>query len=1066
MFWSGCTVARYPPPAPPRTSTLGLTIESTTLANGQRVVLVDDPAAVDVQVTVRYQVGAVDDGAHPGLAHLVEHLMFQQVVDGQPLFTHFEDTASTFNAFTTYDATTYVARAPAEQLDKLLALEAARIELRCETITDAAFTREREVVINELRERDQTSEVFAALYSVLYPAGHPYRRAVGGKAETVGTITREQACAFADAYYAPSSSVLVISGNLDGRARDALERYAKAVTPRPGAQPRPVPPTAIKPVHVEVPAPLDSDMLVLAWPLPLEPALQARVRAVAAALPRLVDLEIQGQVVALELGDHRAPLFGLAVVPAEDESFQDVTMGTRRGIEKLPGVFREQTRIDTALFNRIRAAAIYGVYAGLEDGSDRDMRLAAYVLAGRDPKAALADELAALRDMTRDDARAIAHEYLNANAPTVVTLKADASKKRGQAVVLHQPIHDMGQRRTPPDPALAREPANVPAPRDVVTATKLTLDNGLEVVMLPTSSVPTVDIRLVVRTGTADEPPEHRGLATLTAHALSWDLRYLNDLIAFATAGGMKSTDVGVDRTTFSVQGMDSHIDVLLAGLRRWVRDGTFDEDSAKLVLSMRRAAKRMDDEGVLTDTWRAALFGADHPYVRAGLVRHASSTLTLDDAAAFRRFHYTPKNSTLVIAGRFDPTLAEKWIRFLFADWRGPATQRVTARTATRPASIAKVDDLAMVQLRVALPATAGTRAEQLVAAEMLADIARDVRFQLGASYTVTAQLSEQRLSRHYVIGGWIGAGRSAEAIELIRDRLQQLRDDPETAARAFVTARKHVLAQLLARAGSAASLASRVERDIEMERAPMSDLETAAAVQALTIDRMASSLQELDLAQAAILMRGPAPELASAFSALGRTPHYVQEHGAGPGAMPPVSAAPLGTTSGPVRMSDIQPALTEPPPPHIAVTVLGGGGVSTLVGDEETTLGGSTLSLSVGYRRLRNVAAGLRASYASASDSELSSASTRVLSFAPYLQYDALQRWWVQVSLGLRIENVTEATSRWVTGVGYMFELGVDLVRFDSHRLGLALGLGGMSLRTADTGSYGIHAGFVYRR
>src|SRR5690606_31673783 len=77
---SACSIARFPPPAPPRTSTLGLTIESLTLANGQRVVLVDDPHAVDVQVTVRYQVGAVDDGPHPGMAHFVEHLIDRKSV--------------------------------------------------------------------------------------------------------------------------------------------------------------------------------------------------------------------------------------------------------------------------------------------------------------------------------------------------------------------------------------------------------------------------------------------------------------------------------------------------------------------------------------------------------------------------------------------------------------------------------------------------------------------------------------------------------------------------------------------------------------------------------------------------------------------------------------------------------------------------------------------------------------------------------------------------------------------------------------------------------------------------
>src|SRR5215468_9405056 len=118
-----CVLAPRPPPAPPRQTDLGLKISSVTLANGLRVIVVEDPRATGVQVTTRYQVGSVDDQQHPGMAHLVEHLMFQQVLDGQPLFTQLEDVATSFNAATTFDATTYVARAPASALDKLLAVE-------------------------------------------------------------------------------------------------------------------------------------------------------------------------------------------------------------------------------------------------------------------------------------------------------------------------------------------------------------------------------------------------------------------------------------------------------------------------------------------------------------------------------------------------------------------------------------------------------------------------------------------------------------------------------------------------------------------------------------------------------------------------------------------------------------------------------------------------------------------------------------------------------------------------------------------------------------------------------
>src|SRR5262249_36772065 len=159
-----------------------------------------DPTASDVQVTMRYQVGADEDDT-PGIAHVVEHLMFEQELAGQPVFTRLEDIASSFNAATTFDATTYVERAPVAALGKLLAVEAARLEDRCRTISEAGFAREREIVVHELEQRDQTSEVFGALHRALYPEGHPYRRQVGGTVDTVRALTREQACAFVERYY-------------------------------------------------------------------------------------------------------------------------------------------------------------------------------------------------------------------------------------------------------------------------------------------------------------------------------------------------------------------------------------------------------------------------------------------------------------------------------------------------------------------------------------------------------------------------------------------------------------------------------------------------------------------------------------------------------------------------------------------------------------------------------------------------------------------------------------------------------------------------------------------------
>jgi hypothetical protein len=191
-----------------------------------------------------------------------------------------------------------------------------------------------------------------------------------------------------------------------------------------------------------------------------------------------------------------------------------------------------------------------------------------------------------------------------------------------------------------------------------------------------------------------------------------------------------------------------------------------------------------------------------------------------------------------------------------------------------TRPQSLAKDDALTQVSVRIAIPAI-GPRAQQLVAAAMLEDIAGDVRHQLGASYVFTAELEESRLSTSLLLGGWVDAPRAHEAITLVRSRLEALRD-PDTAARAFVIARARVSTRLGALNGRASNLSDR-QRDLAIARQPLLDLRTAQEVQQLTIAAMAPSLQSLDLATAAISMRGPSAEIDRAFAVLGRTPRYI---------------------------------------------------------------------------------------------------------------------------------------------------------------------------------------------
>jgi zinc protease len=1035
---AGCTFAAHPPPSPERNTNWSLPVDSLALANGLRVVVIHDPRAVEVQVTMRYQVGIVDDPPEqPGMAHLVAHLMYQQLLGAKSVFAHLEDGATFFNGVTTFDATTFISRAAPNHLDELLSIEAIRMGLRCTSITQPVFEREREVVVNELRlggDRDVRATVYAALYS----SSHPYARAADSE-QSVRNITRDQACAFADAHYGPTNAVLVVSGDITAPQLEGPLAHAFGRIPKRDLAPPVVVPPAPASRRLEITAPIDDDLLVIAWPLPADPMERARVRALVPAVFGSIDNSIRGQVVQLELGDMRAMMIGVVASAGDGESFAEMVTKVKQAIELAPAGFRIG-RVGSMVLDQVKQSAIYDLYTALEDGSDRDVRVAADALAGLVPGRAILAAHRGVNELTLHEALTLASESFSLSRATILTVKSSAAKKRGQATSLATPIHVQGQRRDPPDPADAHRAAGdtVPAPRLDGMRTRR-LANGMKIVLLPVTSVPTVDIRLVFGSGSADEPASKRGTALVAANTLSWNFHHVEDAIRFLRAGGSVGVDLGVDHTAFSVRGLDMHLDYLLAGLRRWVRDGTYKLYAHRAVEAIRRQIKVSDDIGALTDAFRAAIYGADHPYVAAGLARHASPSLNAGDAEQFRGARYTPDNATLVIAGRFDANLADRWIDYLFADWEGHAEVRSSPRATSQPAAIAKVDDTSVASVRIGLPATAGDRAAQLVAAAMLNEIARDVRHQLGASYTFDAALAERRLATTYMIVGSVDATRMRDAIELLAARIAQLRSDEVATARAFVAARSRVLTQLGSSARNADALASRVQADVAMGRPALSDPPLAAAVRALTIEQMTAALGDLDLPRAVVSMRGPRAELDAAFTALGRTPTYVRADAAAP-PLPP-AAEPIEEK---VSESEFEDALSEQPQP-IRLTVVPGFTAARVDGQDATglTVTGAIargfdattsfgLSLTVGRLDSRYIPDPIN-------PEKLAPSTIIPIEADIFVQAIAYDHLWGSLFGGLHLERRNEGTAYWNVGLGVGLEAGVDAIRFGRNRIGL---------------------------
>lgn len=1050
-------ISTTPPPVPSRQSTIALEVKNATLQNGLRVVHVRDPRAADVQVTMQYRVGSIDDPAgQEGMAHLVEHMMFQQVLGASSLAARLEDVATNFNATTRGEVTTYTARARPERLDELLSVEAVRVGFRCTSISDAVFEREREVVVQELRLRDSATQVWNALHTGVYPEGHPYRRMHADTPESVAKITRDQACIFADLHYTTTNAVLVVSGNVTPqRVDEALNKFLGRVQKRETLA-RPMPVAAVPAGHrATVASPFDQEAILFTWPLPLDPGERLKVRTAAKIVDLYIDSAIRGSTAILELGDERAPVLCIAVFPRGPQG--DIVATVTAKLAELDKIREDANAswIDKVLFDLLHQKALVGVFAGYEQGSDRDEMFATELRAGRDPDRALGADSAALRSLTFSDTIRVLHEHLNSTRMGVVMMKPRGDEKTGVEASVAAPVHDIGQRRDLADPADAKspEPTSIAMPT-LEGKRERTLPNGLHVILLPITSVPTVEVRLVFRTGTADEPANRRGAGLVAARALEWPAHRYADFVNFALAGATRDVIPGDDSTTFVARGLDMHIDYLLTGLARWVREGSHDSGTLR---RLRELAPGEDADRV--DAWMRALYSDNHPYVRGGFARHISPVLTMANVLDFYVQHYTPRNATLVIAGKFDAPLAERWVEHLFADWEGGTVTPTAQRAMVQPISLALDDDLAQTHVDIALPAT-GRRPVQLVLAQMLDQITDDIRHQLAASYGFDAELAESRLASEYVLAGTVDAARTGEALQLVQARVAALREDPEAAARAFVVARKRVLTHLGGLTASAHELAVRVQADVTLGRPPLSDAQTASEVQALTIDQMTAAIAALDLSHAAILMRGPAAHVDAAYAALGRTPRRI-----------PNTHQPTATKTEDDDELDETFEVDDRPLPvgqRLTFSAFGGYGFASA---RRRSMTGYVLAGEAGYRVSRDTTFGLHGGFGQTDgtykDSLLDPMHTieaTALQVDAYIQATPHPRLWASAMVGLGLVRVTEdGDQAWQRSVSAGLQGGVDVLTVDQHRAAVYLRLD--TDLFSDTSYYVFSLGVGYR-
>ena len=357
------------------------TVSTFRLDNGMDVVVVEDHRAPVVVQMVWYKIGAADESpGHSGIAHFLEHLMFQGTSTLKPgeFSATVEAQGGNDNAFTSFDYTAYYQRVSVDRLDLMMTMEADR--MRNLQLTEEDVATERDVILEERGQRID-SDPGALMQEQTAAAqflNHPYGVPVIGWRHEMAKLSRQDAFDFYSAYYAPNNAILVVAGDVDPQAVfEMAKQHYGPVAPsdkiKPRARPTEPPQLAERRLTMQderVAQPYVSRSYMATERNPGDQKTAAALTILAellggsgttSVLSRALQFDTQVAVYASASYDGTsvdANTFNLAVVPAQGVSLGDAEAAMDKVLDKFLQDGVNQTDFDRIKI-QIRAADIY-----------------------------------------------------------------------------------------------------------------------------------------------------------------------------------------------------------------------------------------------------------------------------------------------------------------------------------------------------------------------------------------------------------------------------------------------------------------------------------------------------------------------------------------------------------------------------------------------------------------------------------------------------------------------------------------------------------------------------------
>ncbi|BBS85670.1 M16 family metallopeptidase [Aeromonas media] len=685
---------------------LGIPYQMYRLDNGLTVILAPDRSDPVVHLDVTYHVGSSRETVgKSGFAHFFEHMMFQgsKHVGDQEHMRIINEAGGEMNGTTNKDRTNYFETVPANQLEKVLWLEADRMGFLLDAVSQKKFEIQRATVKNERAQRIDNQPyglVGEKVGEALYPRTHPYSWQPIGYVEDLDRVDVNDLKQFFLRWYGPNNATLTLGGDFDTKQALAwIEQYFGPIPRGPEvAEPTPKPAILPETRYVTLEDKVHLPLLYISYPTvslsdPQEPALDIFADVLGGSASSMLYQSLVKTGKAIEVGASHSceELACTLAVYAYPNPAVDGSLKTLKGeVDKVIGEFAQRGIKPADLEKAIssyRASAIWG----LDSIEGKVSQLAMGQVMTRDPNYVFKN-LDAISQVNAQQVKA-AYDKFIANRHSVVLSVVPKGKTQWQAgtpnftpakrelpdysqhgeQLAQQTIKDSFDRSVQPRTAEAVS-VKVPA----IWHGKL--DKGIEIIGTRSDEIPAVSIMIALPGGIRAEGKGELGLASLTAAMLGQGTARLSEAELsdeLQKLGASISVSTAQYNNLITISSLTDKLPQTLALVREvllqpGLREADFERLKAQTLQGMKQSEQQ--PEWLAGQAFRELVYGKQN---RLGQPTDGVLTdverLTLADVKRFYHAYYNSTNAKVVVTGDVTQQQVEQQLGFL-TEWQGAA--------------------------------------------------------------------------------------------------------------------------------------------------------------------------------------------------------------------------------------------------------------------------------------------------------------------------------------------------------------------------------------------------------